>query len=88
MEVFNSFLALCSEGIYSTVMNIRVMCCRLVFLLIKQVPQKQVDGYLKAEVLEALINATLHMLRTKVSTYRQLGVKLASLILHFNSDKS
>jgi hypothetical protein len=64
------------------------MCCRLVFLLIKQVPQKQVDGYLKAEVLEALINATLHMLRTKVSTYRQLGVKLASLILHFNSDKS
>lgn len=27
------------------------------------------------------------MLRTKVSTYRQLGVKLSSLILHFNSEK-
>lgn len=36
---------------------------------------------------EGLINSTLHILRTKVSTYRQLGVKLASLILHFDSQK-
>jgi hypothetical protein len=41
LEVLNSFLALCSEGIYSTVMNIRVMCCRLVFLLMKLIPDKK-----------------------------------------------
>lgn len=34
------------------------------------------------------MSATLHILRTKVSTYRQLGVKLASLILHFDTSKS
>lgn len=45
------------------------------------------ENYLKTEVQEALINSTLHILRTRVSTYRQLGVKLASLILHFNSPK-
>lgn len=45
------------------------------------------ENYLKSDVQEALINATLHILRTKVSTYRQLGVKLGSLILHFNSSK-
>jgi hypothetical protein len=87
LEIFNSFLALCSEGIYSTIMNIRVMCCRLVFLLVKQIPPKKMESYLKPEVQEALVNSTLHILRTKVSTYRQLGVKLASLILHFNSAK-
>lgn len=87
LEIFNSFLALCSEGIYSTVMNIRIMCCRLVFLLVKQIPPKKMENYLKTEVQEALINSTLHILRTRVSTYRQLGVKLASLILHFNSPK-
>lgn len=43
--------------------------------------------YLKPEVQEALIYCTLHILRTKVSTYRQLGVKLASLILQFDSEK-
>lgn len=45
------------------------------------------ENYLKTEVQEALINSTLHILRTKVSTYRQLGVKIGSLILHFNSPK-
>lgn len=61
------------------------MCCRLVFLLLKQIPPKKIEIFLKAEVQEALINATLHILRTKVSTYRQLGIKIASLILQFNS---
>ena len=50
LEIFNSFLALCSEGIYSTIMNIRVMCCRLVFLLVKQIPPKKMESYLKPEV--------------------------------------
>lgn len=63
------------------------MSCRLTFLLVKHIPPKRMEHYLQAPVQEALINATLHILRTKVSTYRQLGVKLASLILHFNSGR-
>jgi hypothetical protein len=87
LEMFNSFLALCSEGIYSSIMNIRVMCCRLVFLLLKLIPPHHLESYLTGEVQDALLNSTLHLLRTRVSTYRQLGVKLASLILNSGCPK-
>ena len=33
------------------------------------------------------MNSILHLLRTKVSTYRQLGIKLSSLIIHLCGDK-
>ena len=88
MEVFNSFLLLCTEGIYSTVMNIRIMCARLTFMLVKLIPPRKMDLYLNEEVQAGIMNSTLHLLRTKVSTYRQLGIKLASLIMHINSEGS
>ena len=69
-------------------MNIRIMCARLTFMLVKLIPSRKMHLYLGDEVEDGITNSTLHLLRTKVSTYRQLGIKLASLIMHVNSDKS
>ena len=88
LAVFASFLFLCTEGIYSTIMNIRIMCARLAFLLIKLIPPRKMSLFIGEEVQSGIEDATLHLLRTKVSTYRQLGVKLASLIIHVSTTKS
>ena len=87
LEIFNSFLLLCTEGIYSSVMNIRIMCARLTFILVKLIPSRKMNSYLNDEVQKGIINSTLHLLRTKVSTYRQLGIKLASLIIHVSTEQ-
>lgn len=86
-EIFNGFLDLCIEGVYSTVMNIRIMCSRMLFMQIKLIPPKQIEKYLEETTQSNLMNSILHLLRTKVSTYRQLGIKLSSLIIHLRSEK-
>ena len=46
LHLYNMFIGLCTEGIFSTIMNIRIMCSRLVFQVIKLVPPKKLQQFL------------------------------------------
>ena len=79
IKFFNSFVYMSIEAIFSTVMNIRVLGARLTFLVLKLVPSKYLGEIMKDYNQEGLVNGILHLLRMKVSTYRQIGIKLSSL---------
>ena len=68
-------------------MGIRIMCARLMFILIKLVPPKKLELFFPPATAEKLFNSTLHLIRTRIQSYRQLGVKISSLILHLPHEK-
>lgn len=37
------------------------------------------------KVIDSIFAATLHLVRTKIPTYRQLGIKISSLILQLEN---
>lgn len=84
---FNCFCTILTETVYSSIMNIRIMGSRIMFLVLKNMPTlNAINALLKPETQNAVSKSVLFLLRTKVSTYRQLGIKLSSIVLHCKSD--
>lgn len=85
----NEFCDLLSEAIFSSIMNVRVMASRIMFLILKGVPNAKALNLLLSERTQSAIGkAVLFLVKQKVSTYRQLGIKLSSLVLLTKSESN
>ena len=63
------------------------MASRILFLILKGVPNIQaLNIFLKEKTQNSVGKAILFLVKQKVSTYRQLGIKLSSLILLTKSE--
>lgn len=60
-------------------MNIRVMGAKITFLIVKQIPSKDLNKVMSYNNRRGFVASTINLLRQKITTYRQLGAKLASL---------
>lgn len=68
-------------------MNVRVMASRILFLVLKGVPNtKYLNKLLTEKTQSSVGRAVLFLVKQKVSTYRQLGIKLSSLVLLIKTD--
>ena len=77
-----------SEAIYSSIMNVRIMAARMLFnILMRNLTNPQsINSYLNENVQNMLRKSVLFLAKLKVSTYRQLAIKLSSLVLYCKSD--
>ncbi len=67
-------------------MNVRVMASRILFLILKGIPNaRALNKWLNDKTQNTVGKAVLFLVKQKVSTYRQLGIKLSSLLLLTNS---
>jgi hypothetical protein len=73
--LFNFFLNFLAEAIFSSILGIRITSARMLFHLIKQ-GVDQTFPETKSNILKSIF----YLIRLKVSTYKQVGIKLASLI--------
>ena len=76
MVLLNFFLQFLAEAIFSSLLGIRITSARMLFHLIKQAAED-----INAETRAAILKAIFYLLRLKVSTYKQLGIKLAALAM-------
>lgn len=76
---FNYFLAFLAEGVFSSIQGIRIATARMMFQL-----AKQGTAIITSETRGKVLQTVFFLVRLKVSTYKQLGIKLASLVLGWN----
>lgn len=83
----NSFVELLSEAMQSSIMNVKVMAARMMFQLLKALPYGEPFDRLLDEGIQNLIGKSVYlMVKNRVSTYRQLGIKLSSVVLLMNTE--
>ena len=79
--LYNAFVGLLAEAVFSSISGIKLTSARMLFHLVK-LGADHVDREQRKEVLRAVFQ----LLRQKVTTYRQVGIKLASLVLKWKHD--
>ena len=75
-----------SEAVYSSIMNVRVLASRILFSLLKNIQPE--DNLFENYVLSEISKSVLFMIKQKVSTYRQLGIKLCSLPILMDPERN
>lgn len=73
---FNYFLNFLADGIFSSILGIRITTARMMFHLVKPALQ-----LVSPDTRSSVLKSVFFLLRLKVSTYKQVGIKLASLVL-------
>lgn len=72
---YDFFLEFLSEGVFSSLTGIRITAARMLFHLLKG------HGRVGEKAQEKILKAVFYLVRLKVSTYKQIGIKLASIVL-------
>jgi hypothetical protein len=80
-EFFNYFINFLSEGIFSAILGIRITTARMMFHLVKlSLP------VLTQTTRGNVLRAVYFLLRLKVSTYKQVGIKLAAQVFSWQHE--
>jgi len=75
-DLFNFFLQFLAEAAFSSITGVRITASRMLFVHLKMDVNR-----VNQKVRENILGAIFYLLRLKVSTYKQMGIKLASLVL-------
>lgn len=80
-EFCNYFINFLSEGIFSAILGIRITTARMMFHLVK-LSHHVLTQATRGNVLRAVY----FLLRLKVSTYKQVGIKLAAQVFSWQHE--
>jgi hypothetical protein len=75
LAFYDYFVEFLAESVFSSLIGIRVTAARMLFHLLKS--HEKVGSQTEERVLKAVY----FLIRLKVSTYKQIGIKLASIVL-------
>ena len=71
----------------SSIMNVKVMAARMMFQILKSLPfGEPFDNFFEQNIQNGIAKSVYLLVKNRVSTYRQLGIKLSSVVLFMNTE--